>query len=96
MDAVDPEPAKGGAIVLIDEELNVVSVRMYNEETEGKSFQVTVETLDQTVAGKNLFLDHIRSLIDPSKSPWVDFTEAVRASRDAYVANLKLKIRSDE
>lgn len=96
MDAVRPEPAKGGAIVLIDEDLNVVSVRMYNEETGGRSFQVSVETLDQPVEGQSLFLDHIRSLVNPSESPWVDFPGEVRASRDGYVANLKRKIRSDE
>jgi hypothetical protein len=96
VDAVDPEPPKGGAIVLIDDDLNVVSIRMYNEDIEGKSPQVSVETTDQPAAKKNPFLDYIRALIDPSKSPWVDFTEAVRGSRKAYVANLKLKIRSDE
>jgi hypothetical protein len=31
VDTADTEPAHGGAIVLADEELNVVSVRMFNE-----------------------------------------------------------------
>ena len=31
VESVDPEPLHGGAMVLVDENLNTVSLRMYNE-----------------------------------------------------------------
>jgi len=42
VDTVQPEPLHGGAVVLVDEDLNAASVRFYNESGNLQDYQVTV------------------------------------------------------
>jgi hypothetical protein len=66
----------GGAVIILDEDLNAVSLRMYNEAPEAKDFAVSVATADGTPSCPNPLLTKIRSLIRPQHSPWSDFSQA--------------------
>jgi hypothetical protein len=81
VDTADPERAHGGAIVLADEKLNVVSVRMYNESENQDRSPVKVETADGI---KNPLSEQVSRLVDNDKDPWVSFAKVAAASVDIY------------
>jgi len=92
VDTVVAEPLHGGAIILVDENLNTTSLRMYNEQIDGQDYSVKVESATHAGAATNPFHDRIKSLVDPTKDPWKGFSETVAGSRPAYVTNLQNKI----
>ena len=92
VDTVDPVPAHGGAVVLVDEDLNVASLRMYNEALRGSGYQVRVEAASHSGAPTNLFCEQLQSLVNPSENPWRTFSETVAHSISAYAENLQAKI----
>jgi hypothetical protein len=81
VDTSNTEPAHGGAIVLADEELNVVSVRMYNESAKGDWPAVKVESAD---GSQTPFYDHIAQVVQSSQEPWRSFSTAVATNVAIY------------
>jgi hypothetical protein len=77
VDTLDPEPAHGGAVVLIDENLEAVSVRMYNETGDNQKWQIVAETATrgaQNVTGQ-LFANVDKLL--KTKGPWQTFPDTI-------------------
>jgi UDP-2,3-diacylglucosamine pyrophosphatase LpxH len=81
VDTSNTEPAHGGAIVVADEELNVVSVRMYNESHNQERPQVKVEALD---APSNALYQQVSSLVKSDQDPWLSFSKVVAKDIDTY------------
>jgi hypothetical protein len=94
IDTVAPEPFHGGAVILVDENLNTTSLRMYNEQMDPKDYAVRVESATHAGARDNPFYKRIQSLVDSGRDPWKAFSETVAASKPVYVTNLENKIRS--
>ena len=76
VDHVVPRPVMGGAIVLVSDELDVVSLRIYQQLHDPSAWQMTVETVRPTAGGER-FAEHVRSLIKPGQEPWSEFSAAV-------------------
>jgi hypothetical protein len=76
VDHVVPQPLMGGAVVLVSDELDVVSLRIYQQVHEPSAWQMTVETVNPT-AGGEAFAEHVRSLVRPDREPWSTFAAAV-------------------
>ncbi len=62
VDTSDADPAHGGAIVVVDDEFNVVSLRMYNEQTDDRPGAVCVESLASGAALR----DRLKQLLTAS------------------------------
>jgi UDP-2,3-diacylglucosamine pyrophosphatase LpxH len=92
IDSEDRHPRVGGAVVLADENLNLTSLRMYNEVEDGTPSAVRVETATASTDAKNQFHDRILSLLDPGKSPWKEFSEIAASEVPRRVDNLRSKI----
>jgi len=94
VDSVDPVPVEGGAAILVDENLNAVSLRLYNEAANHGGYTVRVECASHAGAEANPFYQRIRSLIDASRNPWRAFSDAVAAAVPTYAQNLRTAIES--
>ncbi len=78
----DPNPMHGGSIVLVDEDCNAVSLRMYNESSDVSDYKVEVKEALHGSEDFNPLCVKIKGLIDANKSPWKDFsTKAAKAVR---------------
>jgi UDP-2,3-diacylglucosamine pyrophosphatase LpxH len=73
VETVDPQPIHGGAVVLVDENMNTISLRMYNDEADPSQYSAKVEATDSDMARE--FYRQISGMVDPSKDPWKAFSE---------------------
>lgn len=92
VETVDPEPLHGGAIVLVDEDLNVVSLRMYNENKDPGAYAVSLHEASHAGESKNPLYARLNSLIKSQASPWKDFSEAVARAVRVRAQNLRARI----
>src|SRR5262249_26063929 len=81
VDSADIEPTHGGALVLADEELNVVSVRMYNEVKDQQKLRIKVEAVD---AIHNPFYAHVNDIVKSDQDPWLSFSKIVSENLVLY------------
>ena len=73
VDTLVPAPLQGGAAVLLSEDLEAVSLRLYQQSETDEPSSVEVHVPDGT-AGP--FLQRIQALVDPNRSPWRDMSES--------------------
>ena len=76
VDHVAPQPLMGGAIILVSDELDVVALRIYQQESTPSSWEIVVETVKPTAGGEH-FAEHIRGLVNPAEAPWSTFAATV-------------------
>ena len=76
VDHAAPQPLQGGAVVLVSDDLDVVSLRIYQQVGTPSSQAITVETVRPTPGGE-AFAAHVRSLVSPEAEPWSTFVAAV-------------------
>ncbi|MBV9209064.1 MAG: hypothetical protein JOZ52_00465, partial [Acidobacteria bacterium] len=74
VDTKDCQPLHGGAVILLDENLDSTSLRMYNEAKSEEEYVVRVEASTHTDAPPNPFHERIASLVDATKNPWKLFS----------------------
>jgi hypothetical protein len=94
VDTTCVEPLHGGALIVIDEDLNVVSLRMYNEAKDRDKYAVKVQDLTPSGAARSSLCVEMQDLVCPGKSPWSDFSQCVYEERPRRVKNLNYKIRA--
>jgi len=90
VDSMDPAPLKGAAIILVDEDLNTASVRMYNEakiDTQPPSPPRVSEVID------NPLVRRLQPVFSSAAPPWDALTMAVFAEIPRQRENLAAKIR---
>lgn len=92
IDSPDRHPKTGGAVVLVDENLNLTSLRMYNEEADAAAYAVSVQTATAPNDAKNPFHDRLVTLVDAAKDPWKTFSEITASEIPRRVANIQRKI----
>lgn len=92
VESVEPQPLHGGAVILVDDKLNTVSLRMYNEKTDPKKYSVRVEEATHDSEKKNPFYCQIRDLIKTSEDPWKKFSDIVARSVHVRAQNLRSRI----
>jgi hypothetical protein len=89
VDSMVPAPLKGGAVILVDEDLNIASVRLYNEaesDTQLPSPPGVSEIID------NPLVRQVKSTISKAAAPLEAMTNAVFAEIPRQRENLKAKI----
>jgi hypothetical protein len=80
-------------VILADENLNLTSLRMYNEAGDLSGYQVKVSAATHPKDAPNLFHERIAGLVDAAKDPWKSFSSAVYGAVPMRVENLKAKIK---
>jgi hypothetical protein len=92
VESVDPEPMHGGAMILVDEDLNAVSLRMYNEDADQTKYSVRVEEATHAGEEKNPLYHKIGSLVKASDEPWKTFSSVVADTVRKRAQNLRARI----
>jgi hypothetical protein len=92
VETVIPQPMHGGAVVLVDEKLNAVSLRMYNQSQKSDDYSVLVEESARASDKKNDLYDRIEKLVKPKQRPWKSFSEAVCRAVRVREQNLRARI----
>jgi len=90
VDSMTPAQLQGGAVVLVDDDLNTASVRLYNEagsNSQPPSPPRVSEVID------NPLVQQLKSLISANTAPWKAMTQAVFAEIPRQRANLNAKIQ---
>ncbi len=92
VESTKPEPKHGGAIILVDEDLNSVSLRMYNENEEPDKYIVKVEDARHPGTIPTEFYEKIVQCVDADKDPWKGFSDSVAKAVNIRAQNLSARI----
>ncbi|TPV93633.1 MAG: metallophosphoesterase [Myxococcales bacterium FL481] len=76
VDTVDRQPLHGAAVVVVDEDLEVASLRLYNEVPDGEDPPV----VRVCSAAPNALQARLDGLVDPQREPWSSFVEVTHAA----------------
>ena len=87
VDTLEPDPIHGAAIIAIDEELNVATIRMFNQGVSEEDYRVCVEGAD----GEPL-VAQLRESVRPEEEPWKSFSPLAHAAVNDHRQNLKFKV----
>ena len=93
VDTPDPDPVKGASVVLIDDRLDVASVRCYSEGTDPSSYRLCIDPVNQT--GPNRLADELRSTIGSDRDPWATLAQTVQATVGERGTQLADRVRAD-
>jgi len=74
VDTLEVEPLHGANMVLIDENLEVACVRLYNQAARPGAYQVRLD--DGLPAEQGPFYQRLSGLIDAGRQPWAGFSAA--------------------
>jgi len=91
VDSMVPAPLQGGAVVLVDEDLNTASVRLYNEPASDALLPPPPYISDVI---DNPLVEQLKALLARSAAPWEAMTRAVAVEIPRQRANLNAKIQS--
>jgi len=91
VETVEAQPLHGGAVILIDEDLNATSLQMYNETDREAEYSVRVEEAIHTGERVNPLHRRMRGLVNPSKEPWKTFRDIVARSVRIRAQNLRAR-----
>jgi UDP-2,3-diacylglucosamine pyrophosphatase LpxH len=90
MDKVQPMSVYGAAALLIDETLQTISLRLYNQSPNIEDYIVRVEEISSS--GSSPFYNRIRSLVNPLNDPWKTFSKTVAEAVFLHAQVLQTKI----
>lgn len=92
VESMDPQPLHGGAVLLVDEENNSVSLRLYNENNNSTEYTVKVEESQHIGEISNPFYKQLSDLVDPTEVPWKNFSLVVADDIMIRRQNLRRRI----
>ncbi|MGA2303900.1 MAG: hypothetical protein ABSH29_06820 [Acidimicrobiales bacterium] len=93
VDTPQRNPLKGASLILIDDQLNVASLRCYTEGDAPDSYRLRIDTVNAT--GPNDLVDQLRATIDPDRDPWAQLAQAIQAAVGDRGQQLEDRLRSD-
>ncbi len=96
VDTVERQYLHGGSVVLIDENLNASSIRMYNERVELADYDVCVSEAGHPGDTPGVFFAEIARRVSLDRTPWKQFSNTVARAVSVRAENLRARInRSD-
>ena len=94
VDTVERQKFHGGAVILIDANLECASLRMYNESSKIGNYVVKVEEASHPGDPAGAFHQRIEQLVYKHPEPWKKFSQAVAQDINIRARNLKARINS--
>ncbi len=88
VDSPDPQPLIGGAAVLMDADLNLASLRFYNEADVPGDYRVALHKAGPEGADNPLF-DRLLPLVDGTQWPWAQFSQTAAVAVKTHNTRLK-------
>lgn len=73
VDSPKTAPLQGGAAILVDEDLNAASLRVYNQAEDPSAYRVGLSRIDGPA--DNPLYDRLNAMIDPARHPWKGLSE---------------------
>jgi len=70
VDTVNPTPLHGAAAILLDEELNGVSLKLYSQEETSDQYSVMVKAIPSTGGSADEFARGVQRIIESNREPW--------------------------
>ena len=92
IDTVQPEAIYGAAVILIDETLQTISLRLYNQAASAGEYAVRVEESTHPGVISSPFYDRISAFVSPSSEPWKTFSATVAEAVGIHEQVLQTKI----
>jgi hypothetical protein len=83
-------------VVLIDENLDATSLRLFNESDDPKSYGVKVQEAILPGEDNNPFHKRIAGLVDPTADPWKSFSATVARATSVREQNLRARINEKD
>jgi hypothetical protein len=93
VDTPQCNPLKGASLILIDDQLNVASVRCYTEGDAADAYRVCIDPVN--ASGPNDLVDELRATIDPARDPWASLAQAIQSEVGDRGRQLADRLRSD-
>lgn len=90
VDSLATDPLHGGAVIVVDDELNVASVRIYQE---GATAPMGVTVQAANLEDNPLYAD-LKRTIDPNAEPWKTLSTSAAQSIKDHRENLAFRVRS--
>src|SRR3990172_8736181 len=85
---IDRDPLIGASVVLVDDELNTTSIRLYNEAQSMSDYKVKVEQADSQA--NNQFHNRIKALVDSDlNKKWQAFSKEAAFAVEQRALNMK-------
>ena len=81
-------------MILIDENLETTSLRMYNESADPDGYAVKVQEASHPGDPPGAFHQRIAGLVDENPEPWQSFSGAVARAISVRAQNLRTRINS--
>ncbi len=94
VDSVDRQVLHGGAVILLDENLEATSLRMYNETNDPGKYSVSVQEAGHPGDPPGAFHSRIDGLVSPSSDPWKAFADTTAREVNVRAQNLRARINS--
>jgi hypothetical protein len=92
VETVEPAPLHGGAVVLLNDNLDVASLRLYNEADDPGTYQVEVHEVPPPGRAHSDFFLRLQGLVQPAQPPWDRFSQTVAEEVRTRAQNLKERI----
>lgn len=93
IDTTETSPSQGGAIIVIDEDGNAASIKMYNQSEDASNYRVTVAKADSDGNIPNPLYDQLVDIINPDRPPWSEFSEKAASAVEERHRNMQEVIR---
>ncbi len=90
VDTLTAEPLHGGAVIVVDDELNVALVRLYQEGA-GAGGRIEVKA---AATGANPLYEQLKQRIDPEAEPWKSLGIISARAVDSHRDNLRRRVES--
>ncbi len=90
VDTPEPEPNKGAAVVLVDDNLDVAVLRCY---TQGPERTANVRIEAPAGQEQNPLVDALVNRIDPTRDPWLSLADAAAVTESDRRAQLGVRLR---
>jgi hypothetical protein len=92
VDKLHPHAVYGAALILIDETLHPITVRMYNQATNDDAYAVQVAESLRPGSSPSPFYTRVRALVQPDQNPWKSFSKSIAEAVHIYEHVLQTKI----
>jgi hypothetical protein len=94
IDTVQAKPFHGGAVVMLDENLDAASIHMFHEHENPADYAVTVQEAAHIGEAQSPLYARLTKLVKPAEPPWSTFSTSVSRAARVRAQNLRARINS--